>query len=731
MTTGSGTFPGGRFPHDPAVPAETLVMTAVSHSESQSTGSEGVGLVEPREVVLPAALDAAGVAIAIIDASSTVFLSLNHSMAAMLDSTVEALLGESVTAFKVGETGSLRRRLADRQGRPTMVHDVEIRTPGGRQVFVDLCLSRYERIGGIETLLLVLSDTSVRVEAQTRAQLLVNAVDAVTDLVAVHDLDTGHFLYVNRAFHAATGLQVGDHLDLGRRFDEPTRERLRAEIRPAILREGSWTGTAPFRSASGDTRWMRGTVVGEFRNRQLRFVTMVLGDVTTEHHQAEQLAFRANHDDLTGLPNRGAVLDHLHQLHSTARVALCHLDIDRFQEINDLLGHEAGDDVICEVARRLREHTRPGDLIGRVDGDEFVVVLHEIDGVDDARRITERLNGHIFDAPFELGEHTIKSTASFGLAMAGAELSGDALLRAADGALYRAKSLGRSHIEVSTAELQNQAAERSRLIEELRQAIDDEKLFVHYQPVVAIDSGRVVSLEALVRWTRDDGTMTPPDDFIGLAESVGLIDRIDRFVLERALADLASLDGDGHELDLHVNLSAACLSKPEIPSRVARALAAYGIPASRLCIEVTETALAKDPVMAADLIDQLAALGVQIAIDDFGTGYSSLAALHRFDLDVLKIDRSFVGRLGSVDGADGGRRNDAIVSTILHLAEALGLEVVAEGIETENQARFFAGTNCRLAQGYHFHRPQPIEQIRDLLGLGVSIVQPIRRSRAG
>ncbi len=657
-------------------------------------------------------MDVAGISMGIVAASDTAFLAANQSMADLLELSVDQLTGRLLTEFRIGPTGDIRQALINNNGAPAQYCNIELLTALGAHLHVDATLALYGTFRDVSSILVIVADASVRVEAQNQARRLIEAADEVTDLVAIHDLRLGTLLYCNRAFTSATGYSAGDRDDPIRGMIESQASIIATEIIPTVLESGAWSGTIQA-ELNGQPRWLSGTIVGERSNieqTRLRYITSVLTDITSDHERAVVLEYEAIHDRLTGLSNRSGVVRHLAAQPDDAAIAICHLDLDRFQEINDVLGHEVGDRVLRDVARRLEASTRPIDLVGRINGDEFVVVFADIEGPQHALLLADRLKSEIFDRPIVVDGHPIKTTASFGLSVSGTDFTGESLLRAADVALYRAKNLGRSHIEVYTAELQIETVRRSKLIEDLRDALHNEQLTVWYQPIVSFATGQIVSVEALVRWPHDDGTFTPPDEFIQLAESVGLVMDVDRFVLRRALDDIGALIRGGNDLEVHVNLSATRLTDDSLPAEVSQALTVSNYAPERLCLELTETALALDRAAAELIVSKLADLGIRLAVDDFGTGYSSLASLHRYRLHVLKIDRSFVQLLDENNG-----KTNPIIGTIVGLAASLGLEVVAEGIETESQRAYFANTSAAFGQGYLFHAPMPIEDLRALL----------------
>jgi diguanylate cyclase (GGDEF)-like protein len=426
------------------------------------------------------------------------------------------------------------------------------------------------------------------------------------------------------------------------------------------------------------------------------------------------LQHQAFHDGLTDLPNRALLLDRLAQAltrgqrHPT-HTAVLFLDLDRFKGVNDSLGHAAGDELIVAMADRLRSVVRPGDTIARFGGDEFVILCEALDHEREAVAIAQRI-AESMAAPFRLGDRRIVLTASIGLAFAApaSPETADSMLRGADCAMYRAKERGRDRIELFDDDMRARALVRLETENDLRTAIAEGQLHVHYQPVVELSGGAVNGVEALVRWMHPGRGVIQPSEFIGLAEESGLILPLGRLVLTEACRQVAAWN-DAHRgrtpLTVSVNLSAHQLIFPGLRDVVAQALADSALDPKLLCLEITETVLMEDGGSSRTTLDTLKALGVQLAVDDFGTGYSSLLYLRRFPVDILKVDRSFVSGLGQTPA------DTAIVAGVVGLAHALGLVAVAEGVETPEQADHLAGLGCNLAQGYLWSRPLPVDAL--------------------
>jgi diguanylate cyclase (GGDEF)-like protein/PAS domain S-box-containing protein len=462
----------------------------------------------------------------------------------------------------------------------------------------------------------------------------------------------------------------------------------------------------------------------EYGGRRLIFASA--RDITERKELEGRLAYQAFHDPLTGLPNRALFLDRLgHALDAAGRsedsVALLFLDLDNFKVVNDSLGHGAGDELLVAVGSRLQGCVRPGDTVARLGGDEFTVLLERIPGTGEAERVVER----IMDAlavPFEVSGSEVVVTASVGVVPdARRRGRGPAdLLREADLAMYRAKESGKASYAVYEEAMSVRAAARLGVERDLRLALaDPDGAFeVYYQPKVALASGEVVGMEALVQWRHPERGLVLPGEFISVAEETGLILRIGRFVLSEACRSLArwrdARPPGAYPLLLCVNVSARQLKAPGFVEEVAGILDAYGLEPDALVLEITESVVMDEPERSSEKLGELKALGVRLAIDDFGTGYSSLSYLRSFPVDYLKIDRSFLNGLGKV------LEDTVLVSGVLGLARSLGLAVVAEGIETSSQLAQLRELGCELGQGFYFSEPLPEGEATALLVHGGS-----------
>jgi diguanylate cyclase (GGDEF)-like protein len=432
-------------------------------------------------------------------------------------------------------------------------------------------------------------------------------------------------------------------------------------------------------------------------------------DVSKRKFAEAELSWQANHDALTGLPNRELFLERLSgSLGSEGRVAVLLVDLDDFKVVNDSLGHGAGDRLLSGVAERLCRVLRPGDVIARFGGDEFTVLLPGITNEAYALGVSRRLADALRE-PLVLDGERRYVTASIGVSFsAPSEHDPHALLRDADAAMYRAKEMGKSRCEVFDDSMRESAMERLELESGLRHALADGELRLVYQPLVTLDDGRVSGVEALLRWDHPIFGIVAPLRFVSLAERNGLIIPIGAWVLREACRQLAAWGDDA--LGVSVNVSARQLGSTDLVDVVRSALEDSGIEPGRLCLEITETAMMADPGAIGETLSALKALGVRLAVDDFGVGHASLRQLRALlPVDTLKIDKSFV------DGITEDADDAAIVEGVVRLAHSLGLQAVAEGVETDEQVAMLRAFSCQTGQGYHFARPAGPEAIARML----------------
>lgn len=505
------------------------------------------------------------------------------------------------------------------------------------------------------------------------------------------------------------------------------------EARPMLgVRPAVWVGT-PLRS--------RGKVIGamvvqhyedpEFfsaRDAQLMVPVAEQVAVAIERKQGEEMLTNlALHDPLTGLPNRALLQDRIDRAiqrrrrNAAYRFAVLMLDLDRFKFINDSHGHTTGDNLLVEVARRMRPVVRAGDTVARLGGDEFALLLEDVASPRRVVQITRRLLAAL-ERPVRMGVKVVRTSASIGIVLRTQGYdTADGLLRDADIAMYQAKAQGKGRFRVFNKSMHRHTLEMMALEGDLSLALRRKQLYVEYQPVFAVAGGALLGFEALVRWRHPVRGVVPPAQFIPMAEETGLILRVGQWVLEQAAATLArwraTLPG-ADNLYVSVNLSTRQASQPNLIGLVARVLSKTDLPPKALKLEITETAIMKDPDGALQRLEALRRLGVGIGIDDFGTGYSSLAYLQRFPVDTLKVDRSFVTAVA------GDPENREIVRTVVTLGRSLGLSVVAEGVETAEQFAIVAELGCHAVQGFHFSRPVDETRAAQLIAAGNAPISP-------
>lgn len=430
----------------------------------------------------------------------------------------------------------------------------------------------------------------------------------------------------------------------------------------------------------------------------------------------EHFRHAAFHDALTGLPNRALLTDHLKLAIERAKrrpdhlFAVLFLDLDRFKNINDSLGHTIGDQLLIAIARRVEGCLRPMDTVARLGGDEFAILLDGLEDFDDAIHVAKRVQDDLME-PFNLKGHEVYTTASIGIALSTTGYDHpDNILRDADTAMYRAKDNGKARYELFDTVMHTRAVALLKLENDLRRAIERQEFKVYYQPIVSLETDQIAGFEALVRWDHPERGLVPPDEFIPLSEETGLITEIGQWVLHEACRQTRQWQASMQRpLMLSVNLSGKQFIHANLIEQIKQTLRETDFDPRCLRLEITESVVMENAEAAASMLLQLRDLGVHLSIDDFGTGYSSLSYLHRFPVTTLKIDRSFIGRMGE------GDENSEIVRTIVTLANNLGMEVVAEGVETAEQLALLRKLKCEYGQGYFFSRPVDAEKAGALI----------------
>ncbi|HSD95552.1 MAG TPA: EAL domain-containing protein, partial [Sulfuricaulis sp.] len=446
-----------------------------------------------------------------------------------------------------------------------------------------------------------------------------------------------------------------------------------------------------------------------------RYIQAIVRDVTERMQAQQRLQYLAHHDALTDLPNRALFHERLEHALRRARwtqrpLAVLFLDLDRFKNINDTLGHDIGDSALRVASERLKECVREGDTVARLGGDEFTVLLEDIANADDVPAIAQKIVDAL-SRPFSVNNREFVITTSIGVSLyPGDGEDSQKLLRNADTAMYRAKDLGRNKYQFYSSEMSAKALEKFMLETSLRHALEREEFLLHYQPQVNLATGLITGVEALLRWQHPDLGLVSPFQFIPVAEETGLMKSIDKWVLQTACDRARRWKSSGMPpLSMTVNLSGASFSEPNLVDMVARALHQAGLSPEILELEITENVIMQNAPATVDMLQALNRMGIRLAVDDFGAGHSSLSYLKRFPIDTLKIDQSFV-RDVTTDPDDA-----SIVTAIIAMAHGLQLKVIADGVETPDQLVFLRNHGCDGMQGYLFSRPQPEAEITRLL----------------
>jgi diguanylate cyclase (GGDEF)-like protein/PAS domain S-box-containing protein len=495
-------------------------------------------------------------------------------------------------------------------------------------------------------------------------------------------------------------------------------DRIHPDDRPHVIRTMSsavadgTSRTMEVRLLRDDAVWIHAdvTVADASDDPSLDGIVVTIRDVTERKLLEEQLTYQAFHDPLTGLPNRALFAEHVERALKQRRAghfALLFLDLDDFKRVNDTFGHSEGDALLRAVADRLRAVIRDGDIAARLGGDEFAVLLGGPLGADEVRSVTERILDAM-RAPAALGNRDVHIGASAGVVADPDETASvEEVLRNADLALYAAKNGGKGRAEHFRTAMHRELVERVDLEAELRRAVDEHQLAVHYQPIIELASGQVTAVEALLRWQHPTRGLLSAAHFVPLAEDTGSIRHLGRWVLEQACGDIERLTTSiPVDVSVSVNVSGIQLQDPSFAEEVQEALRRSGLQPERLLLEITESILLEHLDRVGEVLADIRSHGTRVAIDDFGTGYSSLAHLRRLPVDVLKVAREFTAELG--DGPDGSR----VTSTIVNLGHSLGLRVVAEGVEQREQAEQLERIGCDDAQGFFFARPAPLDELR-------------------
>ena len=539
-------------------------------------------------------------------------------------------------------------------------------------------------------------------ELQIYREIFLNTIEGIT----VTDADA-KIVAVNPAFTQITGYSIDEAIGRNPSLLRSAHhdEAFFKQMWDRLTKHGAWSGEIWNRHKDGSVCavWLGISAIRNAAGETTNYIG-VFRDITEAKEQEERIRFLAYHDALTSLANRSLLMDRLQRsllrLHrEKSQVAVIFIDLDNFKTINDSLGHAVGDQLLVAFAHRLGKIMRSGDSLARLGGDEFVVVIEGDLGPARINLFASRVFG-LLEKPFRVGDHDLHVTMSMGITVA--PFDGDdveTLLKNADMAMYRAKGGGKNNYCYYQPEMDAEVRRWHRIHSEIRNGIERDEFRVFFQPKVNPATGRAFGMEALARWITADGEVIGPNEFIRVAEEAGLIEQLDRIILEQACRHTLAWLNAGHDLRVSVNLSPRHFQAEDLPDRIDDILKATGFPPDHLELEITETAVMADVERSRSHMEDLSRRGIALAIDDFGRGYSSLSYISAFPVDVLKVDKKFV------DGILVDERESALVETIIHMAKRIGIKVVAEGVEEAEQVRFLLGLGCEGIQGYYYSRP--------------------------
>jgi len=634
---------------------------------------------------------------------------VNQALADMLGYSIEEMLGRSVFDFENENNQQvLKDQLAERKKGLSSVYEIEVLHKKGHAVLIQVESAPYlddqKKFDGVVEGIKDMSDIRSQ---QLKLKMLSSAVEQSGSMVLITDKNA-NIEYANPKLCTVTGYEKEELMNVNAKIFQPEDVDMQVikDLWQSINNGEECQGEMQLRKKEGEKIWVLMSIssVTNEQNLITHFISVFedVSQLKEAHLRMEELAYV---DSLTGLANRVLFRDRLEQVlkslqRSDVSAALLYLDLDEFKRINDSLGHDVGDAVLMKVAETLRQCVRYQDTVARMGGDEFVVLLTDIDGMSGASSVARKIIDKMSE-PVHLLKNEILISPSIGITLAPADsLNADILLKNADMAMYKAKSSGRNNYQFFTEEMNTKIVDHLTIENDLRHALERDELYIKYQPKCEMKSKKLVGVEALVRWNHPQKGELSPDFFIPIAETAGLMIKLGKWVLRTACKEIKKLEQQGMaDIELAVNLSTRQFRDPNLIETIQMALAESDFRAVKLELEITETTLMEQIDHAVDLLDQIKSLGISLTIDDFGTGYSSLNYLKRLPIDTLKIDKEFISDIPN------NKDDMEISAAVIVMAHKLGLNVVAEGVSTEDQWAFLEKNQCDIAQGYLMGRP--------------------------
>jgi len=640
---------------------------------------------------------------------------VNQALSDMLGYSVNELIGMPILNLLNDENQALcKQQISERKQGISNTYEIELIHKNGHDVLLQVeSAAMFDVQDNFDGLVEGIKDLTDIHQQQLQLKMLSSAVEQSSSMVMISD-ENANIEYVNSKVCAITGYDKAELIESNASVLQPDDfdPEMLADLWASISSGNEWQGEIQLRKKDGGAIWVLMSIssIKNERNQISHFVT-VCEDVSQLKEARLRMEELAYVDSLTGLANRLLFRDRLEQAlkaltRTKTSAALLYLDLDEFKRINDSMGHDVGDALLMKVAETLRQCVRHQDTVARMGGDEFVILLTDIDGMSGASAVARKIMDSM-SLPVQLLKNEILITPSIGITLAPIDsLNADILLKNADMAMYKAKSLGRNNFQFFTEEMNEQIVDHLTIESDLRHAIENDDLYMKYQPKCNIETKKIIGVEALVRWTHPTKGELSPEYFIPIAETAGLMVRLGKWVLRAACRDMMNLQSQGlNNVELAVNLSPRQFRDPNLIETIQDVLSETDFKAVNLELEITETTLMEQIDLAVELLDQIKSLGISVTIDDFGTGYSSLNYLKRLPIDTLKIDRAFI------DDIPNDKDDMEISSAVIAMAHKLGLKVVAEGVSTQAHWDFLEQNKCDIAQGYLLGKPMDTKDL--------------------